>query len=165
MNSSSASDQPSGRSSPVRLLALSIASAAVVAVVLSITAVVTVRAAFGDVASAIAWWNGLVVLPINSPVDLGEVPPGESLDVVFHLKNVTAEAVTVLGAEPDCSCTVAGGVPVTLAPGEIAEVSLAFTASRAESGQSFERQALLHFDVDSPATALLFRGRVRGGDN
>lgn len=91
-------------------------------------------------------------LTLSPPlVDLGSGPANASRVAEVELFNHTAEPVLIYGGTSDCSCTVAGNLPLRIAPGESQTLQVQVRLPR-EPGR-FTRQAKLM--TDAPAARIV----------
>jgi hypothetical protein len=77
-------------------------------------------------------------------VDVGEGAPGETREAAVELTNRTDEPIRVIGGTADCSCTVLGDLPVTIAPGESQSITIQMRLPKSEG--VFSRKAKLTID-------------------
>jgi hypothetical protein len=63
-------------------------------------------------------------------LDLGVVRAGERVERTLRVLNLSNETVQVHLASSDCSCAEVAGLPVSIEPGQSAEVLVAVTVSR-----------------------------------
>jgi hypothetical protein len=91
-------------------------------------------------------------LTLSPPlVDLGSGPANASRVAEVELFNHTAEPVLIYGGTSDCSCTVAGNLPLRIAPSESQKLQVQVRLPR-EPGR-FTRQAKLM--TDAPAARIV----------
>jgi hypothetical protein len=79
---------------------------------------------------------------------------GESTSVAFPLRNISAQTVTVYGAETDCDCLTATALPLVIPPGETREIVLRFQTDAKETRFNLEHKAQLLIDCPSPPVLL-----------
>ncbi len=116
---------------------------------------------FGGIAPGMAWWQGAAVF-VEPPVrDLGEIAAGETVTVEFRLRSLRTGPVRIVGATPDCSCVVVAGLPLDLDNQGQGKLAIKFRPNANEVGQDVSRVIPLHLNVDSVATALVIRARVK----
>jgi len=71
-------------------------------------------ATFGSLAAGLAFLAGETLYLPQPEIDVGDVAPGETVVVQIPVQNLTASPLTILGAETDCSCVVASGLPIVI---------------------------------------------------
>ena len=146
--------------SPLSFRAGFLVAMAVFAVLASFTGVLS-HVCFGGIAPGMAWWQGAAVF-VEPPVrDLGEIAGGETVTVEFQLRSLRTGPVRIVGATPDCSCVVVDGLPLDLDDQGLGKLTINFRPNANEVGQDVTRVIPLHLNVDSVATALVIRARVK----
>ncbi len=146
--------------SPLSFRAGFFVAMAVFVVLASITGLLS-RVCFGGIAPGMAWWQGAAVF-VEPPVrDLGEIAAEETVTVEFQLRSLRTGPVRIVGATPDCSCVVIAGLPLDLDDQGRGKLAIKFRPNANEVGQDVTRVIPLHLNVDSVATALVIRARVK----
>jgi hypothetical protein len=79
---------------------------------------------FGSADAALARLRGERLSIQARVVDVGEGQPGQTLKAVVEIVNRTAQPVCILGGSSDCSCVATHDLPVSLAPGATAGISV-----------------------------------------
>jgi hypothetical protein len=79
---------------------------------------------FGSVRAAIAYFRGERISIEPRLLDIGEGFGGEVRDAEVTLTNWTDGPVQIIGGSSDCSCSVLGDLPVTIAGNDSRTVSI-----------------------------------------
>lgn len=114
---------------------------------------------YGNIRDGLAVLNGVAVSSTHGPVNLGPVYVGESYQARFELKNLTGDAITVLGASTGCGCSVAEGLPLKLLSGQPGSFAIRYQPTRGQLGPQ-EFTVLLHLNVDAAPTVVSFTAHV-----
>jgi hypothetical protein len=136
----------------VREVFLQIAS--VVLLIIGVFAVV--YAVSPGVRSALSTGHDLVEVE-PSPAFTSKAHKGDVIMAVFTIKNVATRPITLLGATSGCSCAVAEGLPLKLAPGETGHVSLRVTVGSFDKAGVFAKSAELFTNLDGTVPPMVVR--------
>jgi hypothetical protein len=79
---------------------------------------------------------------------------GEVVQAIFKVKNIRSASLNILGSKTTCSCTVATGLPLELAPGETGDVTLKVKVGNADSNGIFTKSAELFTNGDGTVPEL-----------
>jgi len=93
-------------------------------VVLVCGAIGLAHVSFGSIPAAIAYFRGERVSVEGGVVDIGSGASGESREGFVTLTNWTDRPVQVFGGTANCSCTVLGDLPVTIASMTSCKISI-----------------------------------------
>ena len=94
-------------------------------------------------------------LAVDSTTEsLGNIVAGERRIVQFGIKNLTEVQITLLGAHTSCSCTVVDDLPLTIAPGKAATISMSYTASEKSIGKAVQQSAIVYYDGAMPGKSI-----------
>lgn len=116
----------------------------------------------GSWADACAYWQGYALTADPACKSVGTMVPGEKKQVVFTVRNVSSEPVTIVGAQTNCSCLLTNALPLRLAARERGELVLEVAlGSRAVAGP-FSPEAILITDADGPRLVLKVTGDIQG---
>jgi hypothetical protein len=106
-----------------------------------------------------------VLASLTSPPKLVEISPspvftckarrGDVVMATFVVKNVSSRLITLLGAKSVCSCTIAEGLPLKLAPGESGKVVLRVTVGQFDKERIFSKSAELFTNLDGTVPPLV----------
>lgn len=103
--------------------------------------------------TALARLRGEAVVVEGAPIDFGTAAPGDRIESVVRARNLSDHPIRLIGGTSDCSCLSTEGLPVTIGPGEAAEVPVTLVVPRSADGR-FQRS--VEFLTDDPRV-----GRVR----
>ncbi len=118
---------------------------------------------FGAVEDGLAFLSGQGLYVRRPSIDVGEIPAGQRITVEIPLQNLTKEPLAVIGARTDCSCAVASGLPLTIAPRSRAMMQVEIAPSPRDAGEAFERRVELYSDFSDKNLWLTIRGAVTTG--
>lgn len=113
--------------------------------------------AFGSIGSALATLRGQSVVVSNDYVDFGPGRPGEVLRAGIRVFNYTKSSVTVLGGTSDCTCDTTGDLPVKIAPGGSADLTIQLIIPPTSPGV-ITRNAALWTDCETRRQVRLHLG-------
>ena len=85
---------------------------------------------------------------------------GESVPVVFRLKNLTGEPVFSLGTESDCSCLTTAELPMEIPGGGAFDLEMLFHAEQVDAEAGITRWVILNLSVDQPVRLLEFKAII-----
>jgi len=100
---------------------------------------------YGSPEAALAHLRGELVVASPEYVDFGTGKPGEKLEAVVVIHNLSARPVRIYGGTSDCSCVVTRGLPVTIPSGESRRISVILIAPNSAPG-AYTREAWLLTD-------------------
>jgi len=152
----SLSDVSAGGRGLIRRVCSSVAPALIV-VLLALFFAVT---RFGSLPAAVAWVQGKVVHVQEH--DVGNVQAGIPVTVMLPVTNLQGHSVTIVGAETDCGCAVAAGLPLKINSLDTGQFSVVVTPRSADQGQPFTRSVSLLLNVNSAPILIRVRGSVGG---
>lgn len=116
---------------------------------------------FGSLNASLAYLQGQSVFVDSPHRNVGEVSPGETREIRFHLKSLVSRPITIIGVETSCGCAVpADQLPMELAGGEEKELTLMLVTSRAMAGSSFFYTAGVFLDDPGSSLTVSFDGTV-----
>ena len=78
---------------------------------------------YGSIRAFIAKCRGETFVVAPEAVDLGTVESSTESSAVFTIRNISSKSIDVVGARTACSCVVASGLPIAVAPGREEEVT------------------------------------------
>jgi hypothetical protein len=111
----------------------------------------------GNIAYLLPYLNGQRVFVHPADVKFGQKAPNETIDLPVELSNRSARALTILGAQMQCSCVSTDTFPISVAPGRAHTLSIKVHLPASEG--PFEQQIIFftdHTDVSQ------FRVHVSG---
>lgn len=100
-------------------------------------------ATFGGVQAGLACLAGQEVYVARRSIALGELAVGRTVTVEIKVQSLSATALTLLGAQTDCSCVATAGLPLELSPRSSGIVSVYVTPYPRDAGHPFARQVEL----------------------
>lgn len=103
--------------------------------------------------------RGIIVEPALLDVGAGQIGTGKRFDV--QLTNLTDQPITVTGANAECSCFAAAGLPVTVSPGE--SVSIPITI-KFKGAKVFTQYQLFTNYKPNPIISARIAGKVLATD-
>jgi hypothetical protein len=159
-DASRASGPPASQGGALRGLLPVVAGSAFVALSILFGFGVWSVVTFGAVEDGLAFLSGQSLYVRQPVINIGEVPAGQRITIEIPVQNLTAEPLTVLGARTDCSCAVASGLPLTIAPRSHAALQVHLTPSPREAGEELERHIELYSDHSSESLWVLLQGTV-----
>jgi hypothetical protein len=114
---------------------------------------------FGSPDAALARLRGERVSVRPGLVDVGRGAPGQSVEATVELVNRTDRPVRIIGGTSDCSCVTTIDLPLSLAPGEARQMTIAV---RLPAGHGFfNRKAVLWTDHEQARViSLTLTGRI-----
>ena len=71
---------------------------------------------FGSPRDAMLYLRGVRVVLEPEVVSVGIAPAGETRRATFRVRNLSSEAVTIVGATQTCTCVTTAGLPITIPP-------------------------------------------------
>ena len=80
--------------------------------------------AFGSFKEAVHRIKGEAFYVYPRTVRLGDRAPATTETVVFHLKNLTDDEISVVGEKTSCSCVVTEDLPIVVKPHETVDVKV-----------------------------------------
>ena len=111
--------------------------------------------AFGSTEQALAKLRGEHIGLSAGYLDFGEGTAGQRLNASIGVTNYSESPLRIYGGTSDCSCTATQNLPLTIPPGETAEVTVQLKVPKAGTGQMTRKVWLL---TDSPEQQkVLFR--------
>jgi hypothetical protein len=114
---------------------------------------------YGSIEAAIAILRNERLSVRPALIDVGRGVPGEIRQASVELTNRTDHPIRVLGGTADCSCTVAGSLPVTVPPAGTESIAIAVRLP--PSLGAFDRRATLTIDDHGFKTvAIRLTGRI-----
>jgi len=113
---------------------------------------------FGSVSAAASWVQGNVVHV--QKCEVGTVAAGVPVTVVLPVTNLHGDPVTVIGAETDCGCVVAEGLPLEIRGLGTGQFSVVITPRASDQGQVFSRSVSLLLNTNSPSVLIRLKGFV-----
>lgn len=120
-------------------------SAAAVLLLLGLAAA-TAQLMYGSVDLALARLRGETVSVSSSYLDFGSGRPGDTRTAVVRVFNRTDTPVRVVGGSSDCSCVTTRDLPVEIAPGGSAELTVQLVLLPYLQPGAFTRTAVLWTD-------------------
>jgi Protein of unknown function (DUF1573) len=115
---------------------------------------------FGSIETALASLRSERLSVDPRLVDMGEGVAGEARTASITLTNRTEAPIRVIGGTADCSCTVLGDLPVTIAAGESRSISVQLRLPNSKG--VFSRGAKLTIDDEGFKTVgFRLTGRIR----
>ncbi len=79
---------------------------------------------YGTVAATVHAWRGDVMLCDRYEVAIGR--PQSDQTIAFQLTNTSSQPIRVLGARSSCTCVMATGLPLNVAPGATKTLEVRF---------------------------------------
>lgn len=115
---------------------------------------------YGSVPAAIAHLRGERVSVTPAVVDVGEGIAGETKTAKVEITNWTDEPIRIFGGTSDCSCTVLGDLPLTVAPKESQMMHVQVRLP--EKAGFFSRSAAIQIEANGCRISVFrLTGRVR----
>lgn len=105
------------------------------------------------------WPDGQMVRADRPTRDLGELKPGQEMEVAFDLTNLKGVPVRVVGADCPCPRLCAKNIPFTIPPRGIAPFKVTFHAP--ESVREFEESFNVFVDGPGEPVHLTIVGRTK----
>jgi hypothetical protein len=112
---------------------------------------------YGSVDRALAKLRGETVSVSNDYIDFEPGHPGEIRTSVVRVFNHTDAPVKVIGGSSDCSCITTQDLPVEIAPGGAADLTIQLIFPQSQPG-AFTRTAVLWTDHETRRTIPLHLG-------
>jgi hypothetical protein len=106
-------------------------------------------AMYGSIEAAVARFRGDPVALLGPDIDLGAGKPGDRLTGTAVLVNLSDRPARVIGYRSECGCLTTQDLPLTIPPGERAEVRLVLTVPDLGPGR-IRRQANFHIEGNPP---------------
>lgn len=101
---------------------------------------------FGSISAAMTFFSGQRLVVDSSSKFGGSVAHGDSVDVIFELRNLSRQSVRVIGAKSSCNCLAVLDLPIAIGIGESKDLRLRLFGNNSNSLQS-ETVALVFDDV------------------
>jgi hypothetical protein len=115
---------------------------------------------FGSLAHAKAYLRGERLLVADRARSLGDVPAGTTLTLQYAVTNLTGHPVRLLGAQPSCSCTMTGDLPMTLAASETRSIPVAIDTTEGGKEALAGTVDVFTDDPQFQTFRLAFAGRI-----
>ena len=115
-------------------------------------------AVYGSPEAALARLRGESL--IVSDINLGAGKPGEVLEGIAIIRNVSEHPIRLIGGTTDCSCSVLSDLPTTIQPGEAASVRVFLTIPSAPNERMSRNVKLLTDDQRTPTLQFQVGYRV-----
>jgi hypothetical protein len=109
---------------------------------------------FGSLRAAVSYWEGFSIIAEPQKVLLQDVPVGEPVVATFRLRNLSGNAVKVVGAVSDCGCAAAENLPLVMEPHGALDFRVRFAIPSHETAPRVSYLTQLHLDVPSPPVFL-----------
>ena len=117
------------------------------------------RVRFGTTSAALEYLSGRRLIADSRTQFVGNLAPGSTEKAVFRLRNLAGHPVQIVGSRSSCTCTVAEGIPLTLAPSEERTISVSIHGS----GQKAVIEETVHLFTDlaeQPVLSLNIKARM-----
>lgn len=121
--------------------------------VLAVSWVLTVLV-YGSVSAAFDRVAGYAARPVHRMIDIGQVIASQPVRVAVPVQNLLAEGLTVLGAETDCGCAVAEGLPLEIPAFSVGHFQMVVTPPAGLQDGVLDRSVLLFLNVNSRPVRL-----------
>jgi hypothetical protein len=115
---------------------------------------------FGSINALVAALQGRVLYVEPTRISVGTLKPSEQATVKVRLRNLTENTIKVLGSRSSCGCLVTSDLPVTLASGEVKEVSIHLTAPSGDLSE-FEHTVIFYLSVAGEQPWVVLHGQIR----
>jgi Protein of unknown function (DUF1573) len=115
---------------------------------------------FGNVSRGFAFVGGSVLVPDKSMIELGKVPAGKTNEIVFQVRSVSGQPVTIIGGKAECSCVMSDAFPVKVSPLASVPIRVQFTPRQVDVNSRVVHRILLYLDTDSFPVVLSFGASI-----
>lgn len=73
---------------------------------------------FGSIYAAVGFLRGDGLAADTATQSFGVAKPGSTSEMIFNIRNITRQPITILGAATSCNCLVVDSLPKKLGAGE-----------------------------------------------
>jgi Protein of unknown function (DUF1573) len=98
---------------------------------------------FGSIGSALAYFRGDRLIADAYTRSVGTVSAGEQHAVFFKIRNMSNQAVKIVGADSSCTCVVADQLPVNVPPHGVFRLRIGVHPKKSQPGQIAEHVSLI----------------------